>query len=141
MAKLTPEEFREKQARRLKANLDDVRKGVLAVSTAPTAQAAAKIDKMRANINEAIDSGKVERGLKRVDLKGWQDATVNKGVNRIAAGIDAAAAKVESFASELLPYQDRLKAELDRLPDMSFEDSLARMTYWARGMKKFERKG
>ncbi len=139
MAKLTPEEFQEKHARRLKGAITDMERGISRVTEAPTMKAAAKKEKMRANINKALDSGKWEAGLKRVSLEEWKDKTITKGLGRVAAGIDAASEKVKSFASELLPFQDRLKGEVGKMPDVSLEDNINRMTTFIRGMSKFKR--
>lgn len=139
MAKLTPDEFQEKHARRLKGATEDIRKGVERVTEAPTLKAAAKKDKMRANLNKALDDGKWERGLKRVTLEDWKSKMIDKGVGRIAAGIDAAAPKVREFASELLPHIDKVQAEIKGMPDVSLEDNINRMTTFIRGMAKFTR--
>ena len=139
MPKLTPEEFQEKHARRLKAAIEDMRKGVEAVTEAPTLKAAAKKDKMLAGITDAIASGKWERGLKRVTLEEWKSKMVDKGLGRVAAGIDAAKDKVIAFAGELLPYQDTLVRDIEKMPDVSLEDSINRMTFFIRGMAKFKR--
>lgn len=139
MARLTPKEFQEKHARRLKAAVDDMRKGVERVSESPTKKAAAKADKMRANIVAAIDSGKWAAGLNRVTLEDWKKNMIEKGVGRVASGIDGAAAKVEAFASELLPHVDSGVAEINRLPDVTLEDNINRMTTFIRHMAKFKR--
>lgn len=139
MAKLTPAEITEKHNRRLKAAVVDMQKGVENVTIAPTAKAARAIDKMRTNILLAIDSGKVKRGLERVTLQGWQKAMIEKGIPRVAAGIDGAKEKMEAFYGELMPHIDRLQAEVDKLPKVSFEDGIARMVAFSRGMNKFKR--
>ena len=139
MAKLTPDQFAEKHARRLKGAIEDMRAGVERVTASPTAAAAAKKEKFRAGINASIDSGKWEQGLKRVSLEEWKRKMVEKGLGRVAAGIDAAKDKVIDFAAELLPYQDRLKGEVEGMPDISLEDNINRMTTWIRGMSKFKR--
>jgi len=141
MAKLTPAEYQEKHARRLKGATEDMRLGVEKVTESPTAKAAAKKDKMKANLNRAIDSGKWERGLKRVTLEEWKTQMIDKGVGRVAAGIDGAAAKVTAFAAELLPYQDSVKGQIAKMPDITLEDNINRMTTFIRGMAKFQRKG
>ena len=140
MAKLTPEQFREKHARRLKASVEDIRTGVARVTESPTAKAASKVDKMRTNLLKALDSGKWASRLKAVSLEEWKTKTIDVGINRIAAGIDAAAAKVENFASQLLPFQDKLKNDIARMPDVTLEDNIARMTTFIRGMAKFTKK-
>jgi len=140
MSKLTPQEFREKQARRLKGAVEDIRAGVEKVTTAPTVQAAAKQDKMVQNLQAAVQSGKWASRLKKVSLEEWKAATANKGIPRIAAGIDGAAAKVEDFASQLLPYEDQVLAQLKNMPDLTLEDSISRATTWIRQMAKFQKK-
>ena len=141
MARVTADEFVEKHARRLKGAVDDMRRGIERVSESPTAKAASKKDKMRTNINASIDSGKWERGLRRVSTEEWKQKMINKGLGRVATGIDEAAPKVRSFASELLPYEDSLRGTIDKMPDVTLEDSINRATTWMRGMAKFSRKG
>ena len=139
MPKLTPEQFQEKHARRLKGATEDMRAGADRVTVAPTELAAKKIDKMKANIIKAIDSGKVERGLKRVSLEDWRTKYKEVGVDRVAAGIDASKDKVIAFASELLPFEDALQTSVKKMADLTIEDSVARSAAWIRGMSKFQR--
>lgn len=139
MAKVTAAEFREKHARRLKGAVEDMRRGVENVTESPTAKAAKKVDKMRTNLLKSIDDGKWVKGLERVSLEEWKDKMINKGIGRVAAGIDAAAGKVEAFASELLPHIDKVKAEIQNLPDTTLEDNIQRMVTFTRGMAKFQR--
>jgi hypothetical protein len=141
MSKLTPQQAREKQARRLKASTEDIRLGIQRVNTAPGEQAAAKQEKMREKLVAAIDSGKWASRVKSVTLEEWKTKTASKGIPRIAAGIDEAAPKVEAFFAELFPFQDRLSNELNRMPDLTLEDSISRMTTWVRGMSQFKRGG
>ena len=139
MARLTPTEFQEKHARRLKGATADIRRGVENVTESPMDKAAAKVDKMRTNLNAALDSGKWQRGLKRVSLDKWKRTTIEVGIGRIAAGIDAAADKTTEFASQLLPHIDKVQAEVRKMSDVTLEDSIARMTTFVRGMAKFKR--
>lgn len=138
MAKLTPKQAREKHARNLKASVPDIQIGVDAVSEAPGKKAAAQQEKMLANLTEAVRSGKWARRVEGVSLEDWKATMLNKGVGRIAAGIDGASEKVEAFFAQLFPYQDTLQAEIDRLPDLTLEDSIQRMTAWVRGMANFK---
>lgn len=139
MAKVTPEEYQEKHARRLKGSIEDMRRGVERVTESPTAKAAGKKEKMRAGINKALDDGKWERGLKRVSLDDWKSTMINKGLGRVAAGVDGAKEKTIAFAAELLPFQDSLKAKVKDMPDVTLEDNLNRMTTYVRGMAGFKR--
>lgn len=140
MAKLTPAEFADKWQRRIKAAQSDISSGVDATTEAPTKKAAAKKEKMRANINAALDSGKWERGLNRVTLDEWKDKMKTLGVSRIAAGADASGMKVQSFAEELLPFIEARQKEITSMPDVTLEDNIQRMTAFIRGMSEFKRK-
>lgn len=139
MARVTAEEYQEKHARRLKGAGEDIRRGVEHVTVSPTLKAAAKKDKMRTNIMKALDDGKWEAGLKRVTLEDWKGAMLTKGVGRISEGIDGAKDKVIAFASELLPYIDGQVATVKKLPDITLEDNINRMSTFVRGMAKFKR--
>jgi len=139
MAKLTAVEFQEKHARRLKAAVEDVRKGIDRVTENPCEKAAAKQDKMLTNLTAAVTSGKWAAGLKRVSLEDWKKNARDIGVNRIAAGIDGAKAKVIGFAEQLLPHIDREKAKIASMPDVTLDDNINRMTSFVRGMAAFKR--
>lgn len=138
--KLTATEFADKHARRLKGSIDDIRAGVAKVTVSPTLQAAAKKDKMLQNLTAAVQSGKWEARLKAVDLPTWQDKIINKGLGRIASGIDGAHDKVVAFAEQLLPFESTLQDQVGKLPDLTLEDSVNRASAWIRGMSKFVRK-
>jgi hypothetical protein len=140
MAKLTAQEFQEKHARRTKAAVEDMRKGVEAVTESPTLKAAEKADKMKSNLVASIDNGKWQAGLKRVSLEDWKKNMIEKGVNRVASGIDGAAAKVQDFAAQLLPHIDKVQAEVKKMPDTTLEDNINRMVSFTRGMAKFKRR-
>lgn len=139
MPKLTPQEATEKHARRLKGSTQDIQAGIARVTVAPGEQAAKKQEKMRANINAAIDSGKWAQRTRSVSLDSWKRAATEKGVGRIAAGIDGAKQKVTDFFTQLLPFQELGQQKIANMPDLTFEDSLNRMTEWARHMKGFKR--
>lgn len=137
--KLTPAEFQEKHARRLKGAVEDVRKGIDRVTENPCEKAAAKQDKMLANLTASVQSGKWANGLKRVDLATWKRKARDIGVNRIAAGIDGAKEKVISFAEELIPHINREQAKIATMPDVTLDDNIGRMNAFVRGMAAFKR--
>ena len=138
--KITAAEFKEKHARNLKASLVDMRAGVEKVTEAPGAQAAAKQDKMLANLTAKVADGTWARRLKGVTLEDWRNKMINKGLPRVSGGIDAAAAKVEDFAAQLLPAVDAASRKAQAMPDLTLEDSIARMTSFVREMAKFSKK-
>jgi len=140
MPKLTAAQATEKHARRLKGATEDIRRGVSNVSTAPGVAAAAKQDKMRANLMASIDNGKWAARVASVPLGDWQRLMTEKGIPRIAAGVDGAKDKMEDFFGQLLPFQENLQAQINKMPDLTIEDNINRMTTFTRGMAKFKRK-
>lgn len=140
MPRITPEEFQEKHARRLKASLEDIRAGVEKVTEAPGKKAAAKVDKMRARLIAKIDDGTWAKNVAKVSLEDWKTKMSEKGIGRIPDGIDGAKEKVVNFAGQLLPYIDEGLAKVEKLPDLTLEDSINRMTTMVRHMAKFKKK-
>jgi len=139
MPKVTPEEYQRKHAQRLKAAIEDMRRGIERVNEAPGAKAAAAADKWHARISAAETKQKWARRVSSVTLNEWKEAIINKGLPRVAGGIDNAAEDVVKFAEQLLTYQERLQSEIERMPDLTLEDSINRMTAWVRGMSRFKR--
>ena len=138
--KMTAEEFADKQASRLKNAVPEIQKGIERVTESPTAKAAARQDKMLTNLTNAVQSGRWASRLKAVTLDEWKQKALSKGVGRIATGIDQARPKVVEFAGQLLEHEGKLQDEIDKMPDLTLEDSINRMTAWTRGMVKFKRK-
>ena len=134
MARVNSAQYYEKWARRLKGASTDIRNGVERVSEAPGQSAARSADKLLQNFTAAVNSGKWQRNVAAVSLEDWKRATLEKGINRIAAGVDSAESKVLRSADKLLADVDAVKSEVDRMPNVSLEDNIARMTAWARGM-------
>lgn len=139
MAKISPTEAAEKWATRLAGSTSEITRGVNAVTESPTAKAAAKQEKMLQNLMQSVNSGKWAAGLNRVSLQDWKKATIEKGVNRIPGGAMAAKGKMQTFMSQLLPYQEGLQAQIEGMNDLTLDDSIARMNAWVRGMANFKR--
>lgn len=140
MAKKTPAEAVEKWARNLKGAVPDITAGVERVTEAPGKKAAAAADKMLANLTEKVRDGTWAARVGAVSLEEWKKLMLDKGIGRIAAGVDGATAKTEAFFSQLFAYQDSISTKLDRMPDLTLEDSINRMTTWVRDMAKFSKK-
>lgn len=139
MAIPTPEQAGEKWGRRLSGATEDIRRGVAAVTVSPTEQAADAQDKMLARVTESIQNGKWARGLRRVSLNDWKEATLNKGIPRLATGVAAGTPKMVEFMRDFLPHVERVQAQVRAMPDLTLEDNIARATAAIRGMAAFER--
>lgn len=140
MARLTPKEAQEKHAARLKAAVPDIQRGIERVTESPMKKALAKKQKMIANWQKAMNDGKWDRSMERGSLEDWKNKTINKGTNRIASGVDEAAAKIEDFYADFLPFQDTITAKTKQMPDTTLEDNLNRMVHQARETSKYKRK-
>lgn len=137
--RVTPQQFREKHATNLKASLRYMEAGVNRVTEAPGVAAAEAQDKMRANLLDAIDTGKWATRVQSVSLGEWKNAMIAKGIPRVAAGIDGAAAKVEAFAADLIAYENTLLGQIEGMPDVTLNDSVNRAVTWITSMAEFRR--
>lgn len=140
MARLTPQEARDKWTRRMKGATEDIKRGVDRVREAPGVKAAAKKEKMRQGILDAIDSGKWASRVASVTVDEWRAQMLNKGLARISAGVDGAADKQDAFFAQLFEHQDRVVSNVSKMDDLTFEARLERMTAMARGMREFRRR-
>jgi hypothetical protein len=136
MARTTPEEYMEKWGRRLKGAGQDIRAGVERTTVAPGIAAAQASDKMLAGITEALNSGKWQRAVAGVSLQDWKEATVNKGINRIAAGVDASMSKNRVKVEKLLSDVDSSVSEIARMPSTTFQDRIQRMVSFSEAMHR-----
>jgi len=139
MVKLTAAEFQEKHARRLKAALEDIRRGIDRVTESPMEKAAAKVDKWATKVVEAKDRW-VAR-LRRRPLEFWKERFKTVGVGRISGGIDAAKADVIEFAEWLLPRVEAGQKLVAPMPDVTLDDMLARVDKFLRHMAERKYKG
>ena len=139
--RVTPEEFADLWAARLGAAVERIRSGVERVREAPGAKAAAAADRFRARILEAIDSGRWQAEVSKVSLEDWKTAMLEKGVGRIAAGANAAKPEMTEFARALFAHIEAGQRELERMPRVTLEDSINRVTAWIRHMAEFTWKG
>ena len=129
-----------KWGRNLKAAGQDIALGVDQTTENPAQAAIEALDKMLARFVEAMQSGKTRRGLERVTLEQWKNAMKNVGIGRIASGVDAKGLpKMQSFMTEFLPFLENVAAQMEGMPDTTFEDSVNRMVAQVRATHEFKR--
>lgn len=110
---------------------DGVNRVTQAPGVAAVAQKAAYVAGVQANAD------KWGRNTAAVSLQEWQQATISKGVPRIASGATAAEPKFEAFMGKLLPFID---GEVRKLPPRGgLEQNINRATMFMRGMTKFQK--
>jgi len=140
MALPDPKSAGEKWARNLSGSVEYIRQGVQKVTVAPSELAIKQKDKMKRKLIEAIDRGEWEAGLRKYTLDQWKKDMLTKGIDRIPSGAEAAKGKVTDFFAQLFPHIEAGLSELDRMPSVTLEDSIARATFWIRHMARFTKK-
>jgi len=94
---------------------------------------------MKANLMAAIEDGSWKRGLEGYSLEDWKKDMVDKGVGRVAGGVDAATDSQKDFAQKLLAAEADIQARMSKMPDLTLEDSIQRSNFWIREMAKFRK--
>ena len=138
MANLTPQEIVEKQKANVKSSLGRMKTGVERVATAPGQKAAAKAQKMLSRLTAVVQDGTWARRVGGISLPDWQRSMIDKGIQRVSAGIDTATPKLIDFHTKLKAYQETLRSQLSSMPDETLEDALARSRFWTEKMAQFK---
>lgn len=137
MAGMTPDQVAQLWQQRLAGSGDKIRAGVNAVSVAPGQLAARNVAGYVAGVNAAQQ--KWATRVASVRLETWQADMLNKGLNRIASGAQAAEPKMAAFMGQLLPF---IASGRGRLPQRGGLDAnIARSAAWIRYMATFKRTG
>lgn len=140
MAGKDPTKIAAKWRRNLSNAQTDMEDGARRVEVAPGQLAVKQKDKMRANLLEAIDSGRWERRTLAVSREDWIDDYVKKGIPRIASGATAGEPKMAEYMREALPVIEALQSKINALPSQTLDDSLQRVRVMMEGMRDFGRK-
>lgn len=127
-----------KWATRTSAASQDYVDGVTNTEKDPTALAIAAIPRMRARVIDAIDSGKVAAGLRRVGKGGWIAAVQAKGGPAFSAGVQAAEGKVAQAFAPLLAFESNLQRQVQAMPANTDAEREAKMLAWVRGMRTYK---
>lgn len=136
---ITAAEAAERWASRMQQAGENYRKGVSAVRVAPTERAAAAVDRYRQGINDAIESGRYERGLRSVTLQDWQKAALEVGAGRLGTGAAAAKGKV---AKVFGPLFDHIEAGRQALPQRGgLDTNIQRAVQMMQHMAEFKKRG
>jgi hypothetical protein len=133
MAKVTAQQAAAAWQSHLASAGERITAGVQATTVAPGQAAARQKAAYVANVQASAD--KWASRTAAVPLGDWQQAVIQKGVPRIAAGATAAQPKFEQFMGKLLPFQDSLKGTLPARGGL--DQNITRMDAWVRGMAKF----
>lgn len=125
------EESNKKWEQNTVAGVPFYQQGIQRVTESPTEKAASQVQKMRTNINAALDSGKWERSLRAVSLPDWRKAAMETGAQRIASGVAKSSGKQLEMMKRLLPTVQEALNQVDAMPSTTFQDRMGRMVAYA----------
>ena len=135
--RVNADQFYSLWKQRLDASVDRIRAGVQRMTENPCEKAADAQDKWVAGVQEAATTGRWAASLRTVTLDDWKAAMINKGVTRIPQGTTNAEGVVKDFAGKLINHLNTVLPEIDRMPSITLEDSINRMTTFVRRMAEF----
>lgn len=138
-ASVTAQQMTENWSSGLTSNIPKIREGVNRVSESPMEKAAANKDKWIAGINKSFANGSWENGLRKVSLQQWKDITSAKINTSLAAGVQAAQAKYQAIAGQLLSHINNGLPAINNMPSVTLQDSANRMVTWMNHMAGFQR--
>lgn len=140
MKKITPAEFAATWASTMKARLSQIQAGVARVDEAPGAKAAKAFKTWQARMTDPEVQKRWQANVAAVPLEDWKRATLELLPQRLPGGVDRAVPGVERFAQQLLSYQAANVGKVEAMPNITYEDSRARMNAWFDIMKNFRYK-
>ena len=139
MAHGTPTEVRDKWLRNIQNATQEMSAGVDRLTVSPGQSAAAKRQKW---VNALMDTNvqdKWARNVQSVSLQQWQQAMKDYGINRVAQGAQAKQGKFENAMASLLPFIDRVRAQVRAMPDDTPAAREQRALAMMRGMRGYQR--
>lgn len=139
MATPTAADVAAKWVQNLSGASESIRRGVQAVTEAPTAAAARAVDLWQQRVSSQSARDKFQRNLQRVTLEQWRNDMLTKGLNRIATGAQAARPKFEAFMSQFLPFVESVAQRVRQMPKTTLEDRIQRAVAQMRGNAEFRR--
>jgi hypothetical protein len=132
----TPDQIAAKWAQNLGQSTQRIQDGVQSVTQAPGLAAAAQKTTWVQNTTSSAD--KWASNTAKVTLGEWQQAMIEKGLQRVASGATAAEPKFNAFMGRLLPHIDSVKRSLPARGNL--DANINRMVAFTRGMAKFQNK-
>lgn len=143
MARVTADQYTDRWKTGLTQNTNRIREGIQRLTVSPTESAAKVADRALQKIIAAFQDGTWAAQLRRVSLEDWKTSAINKGLTRIAQGVEGADASQREMAARLLAAVDASVAEAERTPRGDLEANITRMTTFVRGMasRKLRRPG
>lgn len=116
-----------------------IQQGVQAVTEAPGVKAARNANGYLNGVQQNV--AKWQRKVAAVSLGDWAQATITKGVPRIAQGAQAAQPKFQAALQPLFQYMASGLSQIENMPNDSPAARDARMLQWASYMRQYQGTG
>lgn len=113
-----------------------IKEGVAKVTVAPGQAAAAKVQKMRNGVLQAIDSGKWANNVSAVPLSTWQQAMSVKGTANIASGVTQAQQTKQGKIQQMLDDNDAALAAIASMPSDTPDQRIQRAVAFMQARKQ-----
>lgn len=136
---LSPQQIAAKWQQRLSSASQAYTDGINSVTESPMAKAAANAAGYVAGVTAAVNSGKWQSGLNRVDLNAWKSKATTIGAQRLSSGAAAGQPKMQSFLTQFLPFLQNNVSQIKAMPNTNLEDRINRMVAMARLNAQFKR--
>lgn len=141
-ARKTASQVAQKWATNLANSTNQIQQGVNAVTTSPTALAAANPTGYLQGIQRAVSSGKWQANLQAVSLQDWKTAMVQKGIPHIQTG---AAQSQQKVATKFTPLLDFIYNTRDSVnssnPRGTLQQNIQRMNAFVQAMAGYKSGG
>lgn len=116
-----------------------IQQGVQAVTEAPGVKAARNANGYLNGVQQNV--AKWQRKVSAVSLGDWVNATLTKGVPRVAQGAQAAQPKFAAALQPLFQYMSSGLSQIENMPNDSPAARDARMLAWAGYMRNYQGQG
>jgi uncharacterized protein YoxC len=137
MAKMTADEILAKYKKNMGNAVEDIKRGVRTTDKNQAEAAKRAIPKMKTKLIEAIDNGKVERGLDKSGHAGWQAGMLGKGVNNILPGISAKEDKIRVQMGKVADIGDAVHQATKDMSNNNLEEGIQKVRVAAEMQQEF----
>ena len=126
MSMLSPAAAAAKWSRNTQAATKSMQDGVNAVTQSPTEKAAQAVDRQVQGVIRAQQEGRTQAALRAVSLDSWKQSMINKGIPRVAQGVQASVSKMEKFNAAFYPHLQTGLQMLESMPRGGLSENINR---------------
>lgn len=137
MPRMTGAEIAAKYKRNMSNAITDIKRGVETTDKDQAQLAIAAIPKMKQKVVEAIDNGKVQRGLERSGKQGWKNGMLGKGVNNIVPGITAKEKHIEAQMTKVAEIGEAVHNTTMTMPNNNLTEGIEKVRVAAEMQQDF----